>query len=152
MFSVFDIESRNWKDFLIMGSYDGDNYHEHKSISEFMEYSFSTNHTNSTYYAHFGGIFDFLFIIDFLFSQNPDDNWQIKNMIVQGRKVLKFDLYQNKKKISFIDSSGLFPFGLKKLTHSFDVAHKKLDEDMSNNNKKITPKLLRYLEQETNYP
>jgi len=144
VFSVFDIESRNWKDFLIMGSYDGDNYYEHKSISEFMEYSFSPNHTNSTYYAHFGGIFDFLFVIDFLFSQNTDD-YEIKNLILQGRKILKFDIKHNQRQISFIDSSGLFPFSLEKLTHSFDVEHKKLKEDVSNITK-ITKKLKKYLE------
>ena len=143
MFTVMDIEAKNWKEFLIMGSYDGENYKEHKSIKSFMEYMFSSNHTNSTCYAHFGGIFDFLYIIDFLFSQNSP-TYEMKNIILQGRKMLKFDVISNKRKISFVDSSGLFPFGLEKLTHSFDVKHKKLKEDVSQLTK-VTPELKKYL-------
>lgn len=144
MFTVFDIEAKNWKEFLIMGSYDGEHYQEHESISDFMEYIFSTNHTNSTVYAHFGGIFDFLYIIDFLFSQNTP-TFEITNIILQGRKMLKFDITKNKRRISFVDSSGLFPFGLAKLTESFNVKHKKLDEDVSHLTK-VTKKLRKYLE------
>lgn len=143
-FSVFDIESRDWKILLVMAFYDGENYAEFYNIKSFMEYLFSPRNITTTCYAHFGGIFDFLFIIDFLFSENSDAEYQIKNIIQTGRKILKFDIVYNKKKISFVDSSGLFPFGLEKLTHSFDVKHKKLKEDVGNLTK-VTPKLLKYL-------
>ena len=145
-YGTFDIETNNWKDHIVTGVFTGETFKHFTSFSDSMEFMFQSDNTCTTYYAHWGGIFDFLFAFDFLFSQNPDDNWKIGKMIIQGRKILKFDCYKGKRKIQFIDSSGLFPFGLKKLTHSFDVKHKKIDEDMENNNKKLTKKLLKYLE------
>lgn len=145
-FSVFDIESRDWKDFLIGGYYNGVNYETYKDINGLMELMFSTNNYTPIMYAHFGGIFDFLFIIDFLFSQGSNAKYKIDGLVCQGRKILKFEITNPKGQcITFIDSSGLFPFGLEKLTHSFDVKHKKLKEDVGNL-RKVTKKLLKYLE------
>jgi hypothetical protein len=144
-FGTFDIETKNWKDFLLLGYFDGTNYTEHESVEDFIKHCFSSNNTTTIIYAHFGGIFDFLFIIDFLFSQNSP-NYKIVSFINQGRKILKFDLleYKTGERITFIDSSGLFPFGLDTLTKSFDVVHKKLDVDVTLF-KKVTKKLKKYL-------
>ena len=150
-FTTFDIESMNWKDYLIGGSFDGKDYYEHKNIMEFMVYIFSPIHPNNTIYAHFGGIFDFLFIFDFLYSQNTNNKKIIPyelvdgSIILQGKKILKFSVKKDKRKIDFVDSCGLFPFSLSKLTKSFNVKHQKLDDIDVSNLTKITPKLRKYL-------
>lgn len=143
-FGTFDIETKNWKDFLLMGSYNGKIYKEHTSMENFIEHCFLSGSPASTYYAHFGGIFDFLFVFDFLFSKNSP--LKIKGIIMQGRKILAFTINhsQIKRNVKFVCSSGLFPFSLKELTHSFDVEHKKLDEDVTLF-KKVTPQMQKYL-------
>lgn len=122
-FSVIDIESRNWKNFVLGGWYDGKKYEEFKSMDYLMVFLFSSINPTSVVYAHFGGIFDYLFVFDWAFSRAPKA--KITNIIMAGSKLLKFDITYKKKKISFIDSAGLFPFSLEKLTNSFDVKHKK---------------------------
>lgn len=149
-FRTFDIEARDWNKYLIGGSYDilNDDYCTHKSIPDFIDFIFSTENHATKIYSHFGGIYDFLFILDFYL--NNTDKYFFHNIINQGSKILAFRLTKlgtkkTKRTIEFICTSGLFPFGLKDLTEMFHVEHKKLDEDVSNLTK-ITPKLLKYLE------
>lgn len=147
MFGTFDIESRDWKHLLALGSYDGKTYKEFFSMEDYIKYLFSPDNTCTTYYAHFGGIFDFLFLIDFLFTKTASDlEIESRNLIINGRKILKLEFYRQrpKKKITFIDSSGLFPFSLKNLTESFDVKHKKLDANVELFTK-VTKKMLKYM-------
>lgn len=139
-FSTFDIETSGWDKILLIGLFDGKKYTEHKDISSFMEYIFSTDNPNSIIYAHFGGIFDFIHLFHFLFSKNSLP----EQIILRGSTVLKFSIERKNKKIDFIDSSGLFPFSLEKLTHSFDVKHKKLKTDVTLF-KTVTPELRKYL-------
>jgi hypothetical protein len=145
-FSVFDIEAKNWNEFLMLGYFDGANYHEFYSIQNFLECLVFSPNTPTSCYAHFGGIYDFNFIFDFLFSESPIDN-EITDIVMQGKKVLCFKAHLNcreqKKTIHFIDSSGLFPFSLKYLTESFDVLHKKTEIDF--NEISINDEMKKYL-------
>lgn len=132
-YCVFDIEGKNWNEFILGGWYDGKTYEEFESMEDLMSFMFSHLNATDVAYAHFGGIYDFLFVFDFLFDRSTEV--EITNIIMTGSKLLKFDVVWKKKKISFIDSSGLFPFSLLKLTHSFDVKHKKKEidfDDMDN--------------------
>ena len=54
-FSVSDIESRNWIDFLIIGHYDGNLIHHFETLSTYLDFVFS--HDHSDVFFHFGGIF-----------------------------------------------------------------------------------------------
>jgi hypothetical protein len=143
MFRTFDIEARNWNKFLIAGSYDifNDDYQEHDSIASFIEFIFSKENKQDIIYSHFGGIYDFLFILDH-YLRNQD--FEFNNIINQGSKILSFKAKRKKRTITFICSSGLFPFSLKQLTTMFDVTHKKIDEDVSKITR-VTKKLRKYL-------
>lgn len=132
-FATWDIEAKNWNEYLISGFYDGESYQEFYSMENFMEFVTLSSDIPTTIFAHFGGIYDFNFCFDFLFSENtkalkPD------SFIIQGKKVLKFSVYNTEmnKIINFVDSSGLFPFSLENLTKSFNVTHKKQKYDFEN--------------------
>lgn len=141
-FAVFDIEARDWKTYLVGGYYDGQTYEDFEDIEDLVKFCFLSCNPASVIYAHFGGIFDFIHLFDFLFRW--DTEVEIKNIIMTGSKLLKFDVSVGKRSISFIDSSGLFPFSLEKLTKSFHVEHQKLDHDVSNLTE-VTPELRKYL-------
>lgn len=140
-YSVFDIEGKNWSEFILGGWYDGERYEEFQKMEDLMLFLFSPLNNTDTVYAHFGGIYDFLFVFDYLFDDSRKS--EIKNIIMTGSKLLKFDVTIKKKTVSFIDSSGLFPFGLAKLTQSFNVKHKKLDMDFEQ--MELGPELSKYL-------
>lgn len=141
-FSVFDIEGKNWSEFILGGFYDGKTYADFITMEELMAFVFSSRNITDTIYAHFGGIYDFLFVFDFFFNAHESEP-EINNIIMTGSKLLKFDVTWTGKTVSFIDSSGLFPFGLAKLTQSFDVEHKKLEMDFEE--MELGPELRKYL-------
>jgi hypothetical protein len=82
-------------------------------------------------YAHFGGKFDFLFVLNYIFF-NTD--FKVESMIPRGSGLLCFDVLieiSNGKtlKLTFHDSSALLPFGLKSITKNFGVPSMKTDWD-----------------------
>ncbi len=80
-------------------------------------------------YAHFGGKFDFAFILNHIFFHTQ---FKVEAMIPRGSGLLCFDMVAeigNDKvcRITFHDSSALLPFSLKSLTTNFKVEAPKLD-------------------------
>lgn len=134
-FIVFDIESNNWKDFVIGGIYDGENFYTETEarhlLFKILKYG------KVTVYSHFGGIFDHLFIFDALSSFGAIPS----NIIMRGSSLFSFDIGYT----TFVDSSGILPFSLEKAANAFQVEHRKLKIDHSKI-KTVTPKLIRYLE------
>lgn len=124
-FAVFDLEGTHWKNFLIGGYYDSLEYHEFNNFENWLTTYLVCDDYPSIIYAHFGGIYDFMFVIDFLFKQSDPVSIP-ENFIIQGKKILKFDVKTFNRRVTFIDSSGLFPFSLQELTESFQVEHSKL--------------------------
>lgn len=149
-FFVFDIESKNWVDFLVLGFYDGNHYRYFDSIEEFLVFLFVDMRFDKIKgFAHFGGIFDFLFILK---SALVIPQFRVEKIIARGSGLLSFDLifhdtdyFPKPRIITFSDSSAFLPYGLKKLSESFGVDHKKQEWDHSKTDK-ITPELLSYLE------
>lgn len=176
-FAVFDIESRDWIDPLMIGLayklYDDDDkcikkfYTYFEDIGEFCSYIFEDEQPMDTFFAHFGGRFDFQFLIDEMFDDV--EKYYIHEMIPRGagllcmsvstfertKKPLKKDVVLKevengyflveKRKIVFRDSGAMLPFSLKNLTKDFDVEHKKMDIDHTQVTK-LTPELLKYAE------
>lgn len=142
-FGVYDIESSKWKNHLATGYYDifTEDYRVFYSVLDFIEFIFSPECEQDTFYGHFAGIFDSLFIIDSALRYD----YVVDNMIINGRRILSLKIKLGKKSRTFLDSSGLFPFSLRKLTEAFDVEHKKLDENVELF-EEVTPELLEYLE------
>lgn len=99
-------------------------------------------------YSHFGGRYDDLFLIKAVLSHNskcPDQPIEISPIIPRGSSIFSFKLKRGDSSLTFLDSSALLPFGLARITESFKVTHVKQTIDYTKI-KKITPKLLRYLE------
>jgi len=126
-FCVIDIETKNWTQFLCIGLYDGENYRSFKSLKAWWKY-YRERYEDYVCYAHFGGIFDFLFLLGFFII---DERLMPSSLIPRGSGLLSFDLefdHPHRKrpiKFNFSDSSALLPFGLKSLTDNFDVPVKK---------------------------
>jgi hypothetical protein len=118
---------------------------------EFLEWCFEQ--PERVIFAHFGGIYDFLFILKAALEES-DCGYKIGTMIPRGSGLLCIEVIKLRKnpqgqvyedKIMFRDSSALLPFGLARLTESFKVQHKKQEFDFSNWDGTVTPKLLSYL-------
>ncbi len=146
-FAVADVESKNWIEFLMMGIYDDDNgYNYFTELGPFLNYCFEKC-SGMDIFAHFGGRFDFLFIIKEILIQNKgipeNERFHIKEMVPRGSGLLYFDVQRGKQTITFRDSSALLPFGLARITRNFGVHHKKQEFDFSKL-KRVTKKLIRY--------
>lgn len=133
-FLVFDIETNNWKDFVIGGIYDGENYKTFTTIGELCNEL--SKYKNYKIFAHFGGIFDFLFLINYWGVERVLD----ADLILRGSSILSFNMGSN----AFYDSSGILPFSLEKAAKAFNVSHQKLEID-HRKHKTITSELLKYL-------
>lgn len=133
-FGVCDIEVSEWVNFLCIGYYDGhsDVYRWFASLDSFLDFVFKhcTEHGIDSIFAHFGGKFDFNFILRAALSSKK---YTIGSMIPRGSSILCFDLVKIEKgskikdwqKVTFRDSSALLPFALRTLTETFDVPVKK---------------------------
>lgn len=134
-FIVFDIETNNWKEFVVGGIFDGVHFHYYDTLKGLCDAI--DEYKKVKVFAHFGGIFDFLFLIN---------QWGIErllnsDLIMRGSSVFSFKMGTN----TFLDSSGILPFSLEKAAKAFGVEHKKLNIDHSKK-KVIDEKLIKYLE------
>lgn len=132
-----------WTKFLVLGYYDGKEVKNFYAISDFIKFLFGNSEVPCDIFAHFGGRFDFLFLIQDVLENFP--SLKIEDIIPMGSGMLSLTLRKGKKKITFRDSSALLPFSLKKITESFHVSHIKQEWDHSKT-KGVTKKLLLYLE------
>ena len=139
-FMVCDIESRDWTRFLVLGHYDGHEFKYFKRLVKYIAYLFSLK-KNVQVWAHFGGKFDFLFLLQEAFSI---PQLKVLNMIPRGSGILCFDLTDGVYTITFMDSSAILPFSLERICESFKVEHKKLKWDHEKTFK-VTRKLVHYL-------
>jgi len=133
-FAVFDIESNNWKEFVVGGIYDGSTFTYYKTLHELCAALDSLE--NTKIFAHFGGIFDFLFLLNHWGTSKLLSS----DLIMRGSSVFSFSRGSN----VFYDSSGIIPFSLDKAAKAYKVEHQKLEVDHAIK-KTITPELIKYL-------
>lgn len=108
----------------MMGFYDGTNYWQFNTIADFIDHVISHKYRAFHIFAHFGGKYDAMFILDHLHRSCKEMAF---STITQGSKILSLKFSKGKNTWTLADSSGLFPnLSLQKLTKSFDVKHKKL--------------------------
>ena len=172
-YATADIETMDWNKFLCLGYFTRvknrrgeleDVYEEFLNLSEFMEWVFSKEQIRRNIFFHFGGIFDFLFLINEIHADK--DNYKIGDIILRGSQLLTMKISKLKKvanpgrkkifralddgflvidrTITFKDSAGLFNFGLDELTKNFGVEHKKMEIDHSKV-VGLTPELREYM-------
>lgn len=147
-FAVCDIEASDWSKFAVIGYCDENEYHYFLSMKEFLEFIFKhmTNEKIPDIFAHFGGIYDFMFILKALLEEGYDIDDE--SMVPRGTGLLCFKAIDPKcpgRTITFRDSSALLPFGLKNLTESFGVDNVKGEFDFKKWDGSITDELLMYL-------
>lgn len=131
-FKVFDIEAYNWNSVYAIGIYDGIkvNTEVHnpsqdrlESNNSFIEWLLTNLNDGDIVYAHYGGRYDFLFIIDYV---NTTKKARIVKFIIINGSVAQMIVRFNDKSIMFRDSAHILPASLLRLTNDFNVEHKKL--------------------------
>lgn len=144
-FAVFDIEAKNWTQFVVAGVYDGSEFKHFDSLGDVLRYLESRK--IEKVFAHFGGKYDFLFLLDFI-DKHGKNEFVFEKAIPRGSGLLMFDVVcaKSSHKITFTDSSALLPFSLDSLTKSFGVAHLKKKYDYEKMPDKADAELLTYLE------
>ena len=164
-FGVFDIETFNMtlNNFAMIGVYDGEVFDWFDSMERFVDYIF--DHKITTYYAHNGGAFDDLFLLDevissptckitkYLIIGSGLGLLEIAQLIPEERTTvrqrrtkkywIKGKLYRAKKKIQFRDTYKILPDKLANLTKKFNKDTTKQDFDVSLITK-ITPEVIEY--------
>ncbi|MEM3845658.1 MAG: DNA polymerase [Candidatus Parvarchaeota archaeon] len=139
-YKVFDIEAKDWNKIYAIGIYNGRNvktlFGYQYSLKDFIEWLFKNLNNNDIVYAHNGGKYDFLFIIEGINKYKLGRIEKIK--IIHGGIVNLLISYKNKK-IMFKDTFFILPASLKSLTKDYDVVHKKLelDYDLGLNDKRF---------------
>ncbi len=139
-FKVFDIETTNWNKIYAIGIYNGVKCNilakENMKNSFFVKYLLDNLENDDIVFAHNGGKFDFLFIIDYA---DKNDDLIIVDLKLINSSIGYLKISYNKKTIIFKDSYLILPKSLLKLTNDFDVKHKKLqmDYDLGINDKRF---------------
>ena len=143
-YGVFDIESENWIRFKVLGFFDGEDYKTFDSPRKFLQYIDRKAYDGFPLYAHNGGKFDFLFLLDDLFRMAS-----LKLIERQGRIIEVTAKLPRGNVLHFRDSYALLPSSLKKLGEAFKVRHQKTSYEFKEGAKvKVTQRLLKYLEQD----
>ena len=151
-FFVCDIEAYKWKLFRVIGHYDGENFKYFKKLDDYFNF-ISSDGEDKQIFAHFGGIYDFNFLLDWILVRDKEKRFRIKTIVPRGSAILCFDVFydyidegiKREVKLSFNDSSAMLAFGLKSLTNSFGVKHKKKEFDFDKWDGKVTPEVIDYL-------
>ena len=149
-YAVTDIEASEWINFLCIGHYDKytDSLKVFESIREYLDFIFRHCPENdiSSVFAHFGGKYDFNFIMKDCFLS---ERYQVVSAIPRGSSILTFTIYDNVscEEIMFWDSSALLSFSLRNLTKTFKVESQKGEIDYLNlqhsfKNKNYTKEIL----------
>ncbi|MHA2087031.1 MAG: DNA polymerase [Promethearchaeota archaeon] len=144
--AVFDIEAQKWVDFLLLGFYDGREFKFFYSIESFLKYVLSKRYYGYCIYAHFGGKYDFLFLLDKMYdsAEIVENNGAIVEIKIGFQPYRnRFNQLKYKNYIRFRDSFRLMPTSLKKITETFKVDHLKGEIDF--NKIKIDDETKKYL-------
>jgi hypothetical protein len=126
--ATFDIEATNWKDFQLIGFFDGEKYTRFDRLDDFIKHVLVKKYRNYLMFAH-NMSYDGQFFVDRLKDYNQA--YSI-TPILNGSRMLELKVKDKHKNVwKFRDSFGLLPSSLADLTSEkcFNVEHKKLDVD-----------------------
>jgi DNA polymerase type B, organellar and viral len=172
-FGVCDIEASEWVKFLVIGYFtvftDKPILKYFEKLMDFCDWVFTDEQPHSDIYAHFGGKYDFSFILEKYVAHF--DKYHVSDIVPRGSGILCFEVstfdvvegnagqykksficYESegrvkikKRSIKFRDSSAMLPFSLASITENFGVEHPKQKIDYEKI-VSVTPELLKYLE------
>lgn len=112
---------------VLIGFYNGEKYFKFDNFDTFLGECLKRKYIGCYHYAHFGGKFDFLFLLDALKSYELE-----YDIIDVNGKILEINIILDKykgKHIKFRDSFAIMPKSLKDITTSFNVAHIKKHQE-----------------------
>lgn len=128
-YSAFDIESFHWTEPFMLGFYDGEEYFHFEGkncVEQFLMTFLKKKYRSYHSFAHYGGGYDFNFVLETMQDSFSEYNLRV---IARSGQILQLTVTKKSNRWYLNDSLALLPASLKKLTHGFDVEHKKLDED-----------------------
>jgi hypothetical protein len=136
-YTTWDIETdypNNPKKVLLIGFFDGEKYrywsyerYGDNCMKQFLLAVLDKKYYGYAHYAHFGGKFDFIYMLEEL--KKLDREFEIID--VNGR-ILSIEINVDRTKgrfWKFNDSFAIMPKKLHEITHSFDVPHKKIEKN-----------------------
>lgn len=119
---TFDIESNSWTKFEMAGTYDGYTFNKHDTVKDMLDCVFDSPFESKRWYAHNGGRFDFLFILNSLrqYTQKPI------SLLCMGPSISGITVKRPRRRhVHFRDSFSLLPHSLEKLGEHFQCASQK---------------------------
>lgn len=120
--AVIDIESNSWTEFEMGGYYDGLIYRHCDTLDELVTIILSKRNHDRVIFAHNGGRFDFLFIMEYLKNVR---NKEVK-IIAQGARIVALKIHIGRRHyVHLQDSFSLLPQSLHNLSRTFNVSVKK---------------------------
>lgn len=131
-YCVLDIETNRDK-FLLAGfTNDGKSVEFYTDLEGFVESYFVKRYRGSVLYAHFGGGFDFRFLLPLLRSRFGDEKITVFQQGLRGR-IFLIKVKKHKNVWTLADSFAILPASLDSLGRFFNVENPKLDKpDFSN--------------------
>jgi hypothetical protein len=121
--AVFDIEATQWINFACLGFFDGSDYQVFWGIEIFLDHLLTKKYRGWTIYAHFGGKYDFRFLIPALVESGKYD----LKFLERNSKIMSIKVICRKSRMSwkFRDSFFLLPLSLKELGRNFKIQYMK---------------------------
>ena len=149
-FFVLDIETyiKNNK-FRLMSVYDGKQFYHYrhnelKRLVEEMLYvhdDYKNTKKTLVFYAHFGGGFDFYYVLNEIFKYNKVTNFKA---ILSGSLLIQFNMTISNVRFEFRDSFALFRQGLNKVSEALIGKTKTLNLKIHNLDKFSNEKVFEY--------
>lgn len=126
--AVFDIEATQWINFACLGFFDGTDYKVYWGIEHFLEEFLVKKYRGWNCFAHFGGKYDFRFLIPALVESGLYD----LKFLERNSKIMSIKVICRKSRMSwkFSDSFFLLPLSLRELGKNFKIEYMKLDFDV----------------------
>lgn len=126
---MFDIEANDWIKFEMVGFYDGEEFIIFHTMKDFLMHVLNKKYRGYRIYAHNGGRYDFRFVIDEIENDRELNSKFELRFLFTADRIRELVLKDTSKHRWYLaDSFALLPESLKKLTHDFDVQHKKKDD------------------------
>ena len=122
-FAVFDIECKNWNEFLGLGFYNGKDYRFFDTIVGFVDYVLSLS--DVVIFAHNGGRYDFLFLFDYILNEKRRQEYKLHRILHINSSIVSFRLGD----VEFRDSLNILPGSLGKIAPFFGESKLEIDYD-----------------------
>ncbi len=132
--AVIDIEASMYNQVELVGYMDDNGYIPFKTVQELLEHILTTRMASYTFYAHFGGRYDYLALIKELYKFGKKIT-----IITSNSRIIIFKFKKGKYTFNFVDSYNLLPSSLANIGKDFKLSKGEFDfnKDFSDEEKLI---------------